>query len=257
MKKKMMALALCLLVGLTGCDRMVPEEEYQEAVETRDQYKEQYVNMRHEITAMEEKIEDLEKEYLDLEAQISAAEVELENATEAAELAVEQALVEQTEAQREEGTVGVTEDEFVLEVTDTVCVVYQLPEGFYEVADGQYCAPDSPYDTSNIIVTALEDDPYGINYTKENFEELMIAAYENQGFYVEKFEISEFEEGQLGGYDSLVICCSYGLLGLNVQQTQFMLQVDNVTCVFTYTTSDEYGWIDTFRENIELIRVTE
>lgn len=257
MKKRMTVLALCMLIGLTGCAKMVSKEKYQEAVETRDEYKEQYVNMRHEITALEEEIEDLEKEYLALETQVSATEVELENAIEAAELAVEQALVELTESEREDEFLEELADELILEVTDTVCLAYQLPEGFYEIAEGQYGAPDSPNDTSNIIIKAVEDDPYGINYTKEEFEELIVSAYELQGYYVESFEVSEFEKGQLGGYDSLVISCSYNLYGIDVQQTQFMLQVDNVTCVFTYTTSDVYGWFDTFRENVELIRIVE
>lgn len=134
---------------------------------------------------------------------------------------------------------------------------YTLPDGFTEQSEGsgQYVTADYPNDSSNIIVQETKDDPYGVDYTEEQFTELVSAAYEAQGYSIDSFEIVEFTKSKLNGFDTLLIDCNYTLMGVEIEQIEFLAQIGDTTHVITYTTSPELGWHDAFRQSIDSISI--
>lgn len=135
-------------------------------------------------------------------------------------------------------------------------LTYDLPEGFTEQTEGQYVSPDyASGDSSNIIVQASENDPYGVNYTEDEFVELITAAYEAQGYSVDEFNLVEFTKGELNGFDTLLIDCQYTLMGVEIQQIEFLAQIGDVTHVITYTTAPQFGWYDAFRDSVESMEI--
>ena len=133
---------------------------------------------------------------------------------------------------------------------------YDLPEGFIEQAEGQWVSPDyASGDSSNIIVQASENDPYGVNYTEDEFVELVSAAYEAQGYSIDSFNMVEFKKGELNGFDTLLIDCEYSLMGVEIQQIEFLAQIGDVTHVITYTTAPQFGWHDAFRASVDSMEI--
>lgn len=134
-------------------------------------------------------------------------------------------------------------------------LTYTMPEGFTEQSEGQWVSTDYPNDSSNIMVQASENDPYGVDYTEEQFIELVTTAYAAQGYSVEDFTIVEFNKSKINGYDTLLIDCEYSLMGVELQQIEFLAQIGDTTHVITYTTSPIYGWYDAFRTSAEGITI--
>ena len=135
-------------------------------------------------------------------------------------------------------------------------LAYELPEGFIEQEEGYWVSPDyASGDSSNIIVKAIENDPYGVNYIEDEFVELISAAYEAQGYSIDSFNMVEFKKGELNGFDTLLIDCEYTLMGVDIQQIEFLAQIGDVTHVITYTTAPQFGWYDAFRDSIDTIDI--
>lgn len=134
-------------------------------------------------------------------------------------------------------------------------LVYEFPEGFTEQADGMYYAPDYPNDTSNIYVQVAENDPYGVNYTEDQFVEMVNAAYEAQGYSISNMNMVEFSKGEIEGYDTLTIDCAYELEGIQIEQIEFIIQIGKETHMITYTTAPGMGWTDAFRSSVDSMKV--
>lgn len=169
--------------------------------------------------------------------------------------------------QEEERTETVNEEEKTETVNEeerTGTVTYDMPAGFTEVAEGQWVSPDyASGDTSNIIVQAIENDPYGINYTEDEFIEIVTFAYEAQGYSVENMNMIEFTKSELNGFGTLLIDVEYTLtfvmegtpVSADIQQIEFLAQIGNVTHAFTYTSAPQFGWYDAFRDSVESIEI--
>lgn len=134
---------------------------------------------------------------------------------------------------------------------------YTLPDGFTEQSEGsgQYVTADYPNDSSNIIIQETKDDPYGADYTEEQFTELVAAAYEAQGYTIDSFNINEFTKKEMSGFDTLMIDCTYSLMGIEIEQIEFLAKIGDTTHVITYTTSPNLGWHDAFRESVDTITI--
>lgn len=119
-----------------------------------------------------------------------------------------------------------------------------------------YDLPDyASGDSSNIIVQESKNDPYGVNYTEDEFVELVSAAYEAQGYSIDSFNMVEFKKGELNGFDTLLIDCEYTLMGVEIQQIEFLAQIGDVTHVITYTTAPQFGWYDAFRASVDSMEI--
>lgn len=134
-------------------------------------------------------------------------------------------------------------------------ITYVMPEGFTEQSEGQWVAPDYPNDSSNIIVQQSKDDPYGVNYTEDQFKELITVAYDAQGYTVDEINVAEFTKGKLDDYDTLLIDVSYSLMGVTIQQLEYLIQINDITYVITYTTAPELDWYDAFRTSIDSVQI--
>lgn len=134
-------------------------------------------------------------------------------------------------------------------------LVYELPDGFTEQAEGMYYAPDYPSDTSNIYIQSSENDPFGVNYTEDQFIELVTQTYEAQGFEISDMNMNEFTTGKLDDYETLLIDCSYTLGGIEIAQIEFIVQIDKTTYVFTYTQGPGSDWNEAFHESVKSMAI--
>lgn len=94
-----------------------------------------------------------------------------------------------------------------------------------------------------------------MDLSQEEFEEVMEYALEESGLPIESFEVSQFKENEINGYDTLVIEMKYSIDGIEIKQIQFLIEADGSSCSILYTTSDEYGWYDEFQASVNSIQV--
>lgn len=136
-------------------------------------------------------------------------------------------------------------------------LTYDLPEGFTEdsTTAGMYYGPDYPYDTSNVYVSSSVDDPMGLNYTEDQFVELITTTYESQGYTVSDIDMIEFTTGKLDDYDTLLIDFSYNLNGIAIHQIEFLVQIDKTTHVITYTLGQDSDLLDAFKTSLDSMKI--
>lgn len=155
------------------------------------------------------------------------------------------------------GVAGQTEER-------TGTLVYSLPEEFsVEIVEGQWVTSAYPNDTSSIVIQSMEDDPYGINYTEDEFVELVSVLYEAQGCVVGEINMVEFTKSELNGFETLLIDCKYNLqmevegtmVNADIRQIEFVAQIGNVTHAITYTDITQDGWYEKFRESVATIDI--
>lgn len=131
---------------------------------------------------------------------------------------------------------------------------YDLPEGFTEQTDGMYYAPDYPNDTANIM--EAQDDQVTFQYTKESFCEAVEYLYEQTYGYEVDVNCTEFSKSELNGCKTLTIRASYSLLGMEIEQVQFAVEVGkNKVTTVTYTQTAGGGWADAFDASIDSMSI--
>ncbi len=234
-KKVLVIVSAMSVMVMTGCGMLggVSQKDYEMATADRDMYLNDYLDLAEATDELTDEIADLESEIETLEADILALEEEI--------------------AAAEAGAMEGNGEVVVHEITDDVAVKVQLPEGFSYSGDGMYIA-DAP-DPSNITVRSALTGDEGLSFTQDFLEQSIVSAYENMGLEVEDFVISTFERGEVNGYETLFMEMSYTLNGLNLQQVEFIIQVDDTTCTVVYTTEESLGWYDEFIQSVETIQV--
>lgn len=132
---------------------------------------------------------------------------------------------------------------------------YDLPEGFTQADDGMYYAPDYPNDTANINIMTSENDQVTFRYTKDSFCEAVEYLYEQAGYDVD-VNCTEFTMSELNGCRTLVIRSSYNLLGMEIEQVQFAVEIGtNTVTTITYTQEAGGAWTDAFNASIDSMRI--
>lgn len=139
---------------------------------------------------------------------------------------------------------------------DGITVYWFMPNGFTKAEDGMYYAPDYPNDSANINVIEAQDDQITFQYTKENFCDSVEYLYEQTYDCEVEVNCTEFTESELNGCKTLMIRASYNLLGMDIEQVQFAIEVekDKVTTI-TYTQEAGGTWTDAFNSCIDSVRV--
>ncbi len=234
-KKVLVIVCAMSVMVMTGCGMLggVSQKDYEMATADRDMYMNDYLELTDASYELEDEIADLESEIATLEADILALEEEI--------------------AAAEAGAMEGDGEVVIHEITDDVAVKVQLPEGFSYSGDGMYVADSS--DPSNITIRSAKTGNNGLNFTKELLQETIVGTYENMGYVVEDFEISTYESDEVNGYETLFMEMSYILNGLNIQQVEFIIHVDDTTCTMVYTTEESFGWYDQFLQSVDTIQV--
>ncbi|MBD5466943.1 MAG: DUF1795 domain-containing protein [Lachnospiraceae bacterium] len=133
---------------------------------------------------------------------------------------------------------------------------YDLPEGFTEQSDGMYYAPDFPNDTANINIMESQEDQVTFSYTKDSFCEAVEYLYEQTYGYEVDVNCTEFTKSELNGCKTLTIRASYTLLGMEIEQVQFAVEVGkNKVTTITYTQQAGGGWTDAFNASIDSMSI--
>ncbi len=133
---------------------------------------------------------------------------------------------------------------------------YDLPEGFTESSDGMWYAPDYPNDTANINIMTSEDDQVTFQYTKDSFCEAVEYLYEETYGYEVDVNCTEFTKSELNGCKTLTIRASYNLLGMEIEQLQFAVEVGkNKVTTITYTQEAGGAWSDAFNASIDSMSI--
>lgn len=133
---------------------------------------------------------------------------------------------------------------------------YEIPDGFIEVENGFFCAPDYPGDPSNINVMTAENDTVTFQYTEEIYcyalESLLNDYYDTQV----DVECTEFTKTTINGYNALIIRLKYDLLGVTLEQVQCAVETekDKVTTI-TMSQPAGSGWTDEFDRVLDSIYV--
>lgn len=133
---------------------------------------------------------------------------------------------------------------------------YELPEGFTESTDGMWYAPDYPNDTANINIMTSENDQVTFQYTQDSFCEAVEYLYEETYGYEVDVNCTEFTKSELNGCKTLVIRASYNLLGMEIEQIQFAVEVGkNKVTTITYTQAAGGAWTDAFNESLDSMSI--
>lgn len=234
-KKVLVIVCAMSVMVMTGCGMLggVSQKDYEMATADRDMYMNDYLELTDASYELEDEIADLESEIATLEADILALEEEI--------------------AAAEAGAMEGNGEVVIHEITDDVAVKVQLPEGFSYSGDGMYVVDSS--DPSNITVRSALTGDEGLSFTQDYLQDSIVSAYENMGYVVEAFEFPTFERGEVNGYETLFMEMSYTLNGLNIQQIEFIIQVEDTTCTIVYTTEESLGWYDQFLQSVDTIQV--
>lgn len=234
-KKVLVIVCAMSVMVMTGCGMLggVSQKDYEMAIADRDMYMNDYLELSEASYELEDEIADLESEIATLEADILVLEEEIAAA----------------EASAMEGNGEVV----IHEITDDVALKVQLPEGFSYVSDDMYKLSAS--DPSNITIRSALTSDDGLNFTQESLEQSILYSYENMGYVVENFEFATFERGEIKGYETLFMEMSYSLNGINLQQIEFIIQVEDTTCTVLYTTEESTGWYDEFIQSVDSIQI--
>lgn len=139
---------------------------------------------------------------------------------------------------------------------DGTTVYWFMPSGFAKAEDGLYYAPGYPDDTANINVMEAQDDQVTFQYTKDSFCDTIEYMYMQSYGYEVDVNCTEFTKSTLNGYNTLLIRASYTLLGMDIEQIQFAVEVgrDKVTTI-TYTQQVGGSWTDAFNYCIASVRI--
>lgn len=139
---------------------------------------------------------------------------------------------------------------------DGITVYWFMPSGFSKAEDGLYHAPDYPNDIANINVMGAIDDQETFQYTQDSFCEAIEYSYKQLYDYEVDVNCTEFTKSELNGCSTLIIRASYNLLGIDIEQIQFAIEVgkDKVTTI-TYTQTAGGAWTDAFESCIDSVRV--
>ena len=133
---------------------------------------------------------------------------------------------------------------------------YELPEGFTEQTDGMYYAPDYPNDTANINIMESQDDNVTFQYTQDSFCEAVEYLYEQTYGYEVDVNCTEFTKSELNGCKTLTIRASYSLLGMEIEQVQFAVEVGkNKVTTITYTQQAGGAWTDAFNTSLDSMSI--
>lgn len=133
---------------------------------------------------------------------------------------------------------------------------YDLPEGFTEQTDGMYYAPDYPNDTANINIMESQDDQVTFQYTQDSFCEAVEYLYEQTYGYEVDVNCTEFTKSELNGCKTLLIRASYNLLGMEIEQVQFAVEVGkNKVTTITYTQEAGGAWTDAFNASVDSMSI--
>ena len=133
---------------------------------------------------------------------------------------------------------------------------YELPEGFTEQTTGMYYGPDYPNDTANINIMESQDDQVTFQYTQDSFCETVEYLYEQTYGYEVDVNCTEFTKSELNGCKTLTIRASYNLLGMEIEQVQFAVEVGkNKVTTITYTQTAGGAWTDAFNESLDSMSI--
>ncbi len=244
MKKKLLV-AVCAvsMMALCACNLpIVSEREYASVVAERDTYADETDELASELASYEAEVEDLNSEVTDLQTEIALLQTENLN------------LTSELEDAKELAELSGLGEEVIYEITDKVALKFRVPDGFQNFGNDTYGV--SSMDASNIIIrTEKTNSNSYFDFTKEDLQQQLLASYEDLGFDVEEFDITTFELGEVSGYETLIIDMHYTMEGQELQQIEFIIQVEKTTCVIVYTTSSEYGWYDDFLKSVDTIQI--
>lgn len=138
----------------------------------------------------------------------------------------------------------------------TPVLSYDLPEGFVDQGTGMYLAPDYPNDTANINILEDQDDQVTFQYTKDSFCEAVEYLYEETYGYEVDVNCTEFTKSELNGCKTLLIRASYSLLGMEIEQIQYAVEVGkNKVTTITYTQQAGGPWTDAFNASIDSMSI--
>ena len=241
MLKKVLVMVCALSVlTMTGCMSLplpyVSQEEYDAVVAERDTYVTDLESVNAEIEESKETIDSLNTEIETLESEKEELEEEVSELQEAVEDA--------------KNPLG---DEVFYEITDTVAMKFNIPEGFQKVSTGNYRVNTS--DPSSITISSQETASSSIDFTEEEMTEYILMMYELLGIEIENFTVNSFERSTINGYETLYTDMSYTAEGINIQQIEVAIQVDNTTCTIVYTTAPEMDWYDDYLKSVETIQI--
>lgn len=136
-------------------------------------------------------------------------------------------------------------------------LTYQVPEDWTsQTTDGVvvYYSPDYPNDTSNINLYTSAKDPNFSKATKEQFEAALQDAFQNlEGAEDLDISINTFEFVEVDGMQAIRVEASYTLSGMEIRQTQYMVDGDK-NYAFTFTEVNDADWSEVFAQCIDSIR---
>lgn len=243
MKKKLLVAACAVsMMALCACNLpIVSVSQYDAVVAEKDAYIEECSELASEVESYETEVESLNSEVTDLQTEIAL--LQTENLNLSSELEDALALAEYS---------GLGE-EVVYDITEDVALKFRLPEGF------QYYGNDTYYvnyeDSSNIMVRVEESMANELDFTKQEMEEALLGMYDYMGLKVTDFEIKTFEKSTVEGCKTLTLDMSYVIEGQEVQQVEFIVQVEDTSCAIVYTTASEFGWYEEFLKSVETIQL--
>lgn len=243
MKKKLLVVLCAVSVMvLCGCNLpIVSQKEYATVAAERDNYATENSELASEVASYEAEVESLNSEVTDLQTEIALLETENINLNSKLEDAL--ALAEYS---------GLGE-EVMYEITEDVALKFRIPAGFQYYGDDTYYVDYE--DSSNIMVRVEETNANELDFTKQEMEDSLLAMYDYMGLEVTDFEIKTFEKSTVEGCDTLTLDMSYVIEGQEVQQVEFIVQVEDTSCAIVYTTSSEFGWYEEFLKSVETIQL--
>lgn len=238
LKKALVMVCALSVLMMSGCSMLglVSKSDYEMAVGDRDYYMAECERLTSENEDLDTQITDLSDEVATLETEKAELETELEETLVAYEAAQYPGL----------------DEEVLVKVTDDVAIKVRMPEDFREEKDGVYEAKN---DASTIQIDVSDSYAPEMDLTQEEFEEAMIYMLDESALNVQSFEVTQFKESEINGYDTLLIEMKYSIDGLELQQIQFIIEADGSSCSIIYTTSSDLGWYDEFEASVNSIQV--
>ncbi|MBE5885942.1 MAG: hypothetical protein E7284_06000 [Lachnospiraceae bacterium] len=238
LKKALVIVCALSVFMMSGCSilGLVSKSDYEMAMGDRDYYMAEYERLTSENEDLDTQVTDLTDEVATLETEKAELETALEETLVAYEAAQYPGL----------------DEEVLVEVTDDVAIKVRMPEDFREVRDGEY---EAKSDASYILIDVSDSYAPEMDLTQSEFEEAMEYMLEESGLNVETFEVTQFKDSEINGYDTLLIEMKYSIEGLEIWQIQFIIEADGSSCSIIYTTSPDLGWYDEFEASVNSIQV--
>lgn len=130
---------------------------------------------------------------------------------------------------------------------------WEVPEGFTSEDGESYVSADYPTDSSNITYTETLGDVTSIDFTKEDYEEVLKAL---MGDEIE-MNITKFENIESNGCPGLEIRIEYNYSGVKMVQTQYAFISDGNSYSLTYTVVDDSAYAAAFEESMKTVKMVE